>query len=235
MSYSQKPCHGDVAYCVSNPMTPSRTFGNWRDQAVELAEHDVRRAEPEPERRLGQHEVEALIRTVQDLLPPHPRGHRLINVVRELEPADALGEACSGVLRGLQQPRNHRRLEGLEESCPLIPLDQLLLAGLEARPQDALPFSVLDLKRVQRSEQGRCLALAVGGPGPASDVVIGGSLAAVLQLGHLGGRPRQRLREPPAAQVGGLAKLAESFAECVSRLVDVRRAPRVVRRQSRPV
>src|SRR5205814_9870125 len=102
-----------------------------RDQAVELAEHDLWWTEPEAQRRLRQYKMEPLVRPVQDFLALHPCRDRLVDVVWHLEPADALGEPLPRVLRGLQQAGNHRGLEDPEKSGLLVPLDQLLLV----RPQ----------------------------------------------------------------------------------------------------
>src|SRR5262249_23649917 len=103
------------------------------------------------------------------------------------------------------------------------------------RPQNALPFGVLHLKGVQRRQERVGLGLAAGGPRPGSDVVVARGLPTVLDLGYLRWRPRQGLRDLPAATASLLAKLAEPFAERVARLVDVSRAGRAVRWQSRPV
>ena len=91
-----------------------------RDQAVELAEHDRRRTQPVPQRRLGQDEVKPLVGAIQDLLALDPGGHGLVDVVTHLENGDTLREASTGVLGGLKQPRDERRLEGTEEPGPSV-------------------------------------------------------------------------------------------------------------------
>src|SRR6266487_248364 len=60
-------------------------------------------------------------------------------------------------------------------------------------------------------------------------------LAAVLQLGHLRRRPRQRLCELPAGDSGRRAQLAEPLAKGAARLVDVRRVCQMIRVQNHPV
>lgn len=49
-----------------------------------------------------EHEVEALVRPAGDVLALHAGGHRFVNVVTHLEYGDALREAVTGVLGGLE-------------------------------------------------------------------------------------------------------------------------------------
>ena len=133
--------------------------------------------------------MEPLVRPVQDLLALHPGGYRVVDVVGQLQAADALGEPRPGVLRGLQQAWHDRRLERPEQPGPLVPLDECLLTRPEAGAHDALPLGVLNLKGVQRGEKRLGLRHTAGDPRPVADVVVGGRLAPVLQLGHLRWRP----------------------------------------------
>jgi hypothetical protein len=64
--------------------------------------------------------VESLIWAIQDFLPLHASLYRIVNIVRQFKPADALGEARSRILGRLKKARNNRGLEYTEESRLLI-------------------------------------------------------------------------------------------------------------------
>src|SRR5215475_19366 len=128
--------------------------------------------------------MEPLVRSVQDLLPLHTGSNGLVDVVTYLEYSDALGEAEPCVLGGLEQARNKGGLERPEAPRLGVQLHDLLLVRLQPRSELPLPLCVLDFKGVQGGEQSFGLALTVGGTRPSTDVVVGGVLLAVLQLGH---------------------------------------------------
>jgi hypothetical protein len=92
--------------------------------------------------------MEPLVWPVQNFLALDARRYGFVDVIRHLQPVDALGKPRPGVLRGLQQARNHGRLEDPEEPRLLVPLDVFLLSRLQPGPQNALPFGVLDLEGV---------------------------------------------------------------------------------------
>jgi len=135
-----------------------------------------------------------------------------------------LCESRPRVFGRLEQPRNNRRLERAKQARPGVQLPDFGLMRTQARPEQTLPFGMLNFERVQRGEQRLGLSFAAGRPRPRANVAVGRRLAGVLQLGHLRRRPRQRFRDLPAAQTGLLAKLAEPLGLRGARLLDYWRA-----------
>jgi hypothetical protein len=138
--------------------------------------------------------VEPLVRAVQDLLAPHARSDRFIDIVRQPVHPDALLEPGAGVVGRLQQTRNDGRFERTEHSGSGVTGGDGVLLGTQATTEQALPLGVLLLERVQRREQSLGGIRPACCLGPAPDVGVSGLLPAVLQLRHLRRRPGQRFR-----------------------------------------
>jgi hypothetical protein len=73
--------------------------------------------------------VKSSIVSVKQILALHPGLDRFINVIVRIEEDDALSETRSSVLGGLEQARNHRRLENTEESCIYVYFSNFNLVG----------------------------------------------------------------------------------------------------------
>ena len=106
------PCHRPAArnHAPARPRTRYRSrqcrAARWAvprmRSAGPAARASPRAAQPVPQRGLGQHEMEPLVRPVQHLLTPHARPDRLIDVIGHFEHGDALRETGPGVSRRLQ-------------------------------------------------------------------------------------------------------------------------------------
>ncbi len=108
----------------------------------------------------------------------------------------------------------------MEDPRLLVQVSQLGLMMLQAGAQLAAPLGVLQLQGVKAGQQPFGGILGPGTAGPSGDVLVGGGLVAVLQLGDLGRGPSQQPRKLPAGQSGVVAKLAEPQAQRLACLLD---------------
>jgi hypothetical protein len=129
------------------------------------------------------------VRAVKDVLALHATFDGLVDVVGQLEDADALGETCASVLGVLKQSRDDGCLEDAKQPSFLIQLGQLILTWPDASTKHALPLGMLHFEGMEGREESGSLTLTVSCLRPSFDVVITWRLPAIFQLRNLGSLP----------------------------------------------
>lgn len=128
--------------------------------------------------------------------------------------------AYSAVCRspGMRIGSYHRK----SSVSPSIPLDrdQLVLPCLGTREEAPPPFDIHGLDVPYGRDQVGGLALRSTKSAPHSDVVLGGRLLAVFNLGYLRAAQTGKGSEPPAGQPSITANITQAPAQRLARLVD---------------